>query len=453
MASRLTILGVHLLGDHRNSHGEGGLEKSGSGGLSRPIRHRARLQIHHVRPDFAKRNRSRPDTFQAVWKLTSSAVTSTFRREKGLVSKVSDRVRWTAGYVVAWVEEDSFKQATRKLVLDALREYQPDIFARPSRITRHLQRDHPPAGFGRQRRQRRHGQNALRHVGLTDRQSVRRSQPHDGAGDGSGGEVLASPFQRTRRCVYRADSDSRSEQLQSGRYAVRQPQDGAITRPKAISAIAPPSTTYARRPIAEETLAPANVKSVCIDGDAADCCAARRRSDADTRRCSSASTTIRIRQPLEGCVNDVFRMSEVLQECGFPADSIRVCLDERATAARHPGAVGVVARRSTTQRRARFFYSGHGAQIPEYGEDNEPDRITESLVPYDFDWTPEHAITDDRIYSLYSQLPYDTRLAMIFDCCHSGGIHRAGMPRPKGTTLQTTFDIAKSNGCRTSACG
>ncbi len=79
-----------------------------------------------------------------------------------------------------------------------------------------------------------------------------------------------------------------------------------------------------------------------------------------------------------------------------------------------------------------FFYSGHGAQIPEYGEDNEPDRTTESLVPYDFDWTPEHAITDDRIYSLYSQLPYDTRLAMIFDCCHSGGIHRAGMPRPKG---------------------
>jgi hypothetical protein len=63
---------------------------------------------------------------------------------------------------------------------------------------------------------------------------------------------------------------------------------------------------------------------------------------------------------------------------------------------------------------------------------NEPDRLTETLVPWDFDWSPETAISDDQIFSLYSQLPYQTRLAMIFDCCHSGGMHRDGGARARG---------------------
>jgi len=88
---------------------------------------------------------------------------------------------------------------------------------------------------------------------------------------------------------------------------------------------------------------------------------------------------------LEGCVNDVFLMSSVLQECGFPPESIRVCLDERATAK------GILDRLQWLLDEPRageervFFYSGHGARIPEYGENFEPDRQTESLVPWDFD--------------------------------------------------------------------
>ena len=81
-----------------------------------------------------------------------------------------------------------------------------------------------------------------------------------------------------------------------------------------------------------------------------------------------------------------------------------------------------------------FYYSGHGARIPEYGENFEPDHHVESLVPWDFDWSPEKSISDDQIFGLYSQLPYDCRLAMIFDCCHSGGMHRDGGLRPRGIT-------------------
>jgi hypothetical protein len=58
--------------------------------------------------------------------------------------------------------------------------------------------------------------------------------------------------------------------------------------------------------------------------------------------------------------------------------------------------------------------------------------MDETLVAWDFDWSPETCVTDDQIFSLYSQLPYDTRLVMMFDCCHSGGIHRDGGPRVRG---------------------
>jgi hypothetical protein len=135
---------------------------------------------------------------------------------------------------------------------------------------------------------------------------------------------------------------------------------------------------------------------------------------------------------LEGCVNDVFLMSSVLQESGFAAESIRVCLDERATAR------GICDRLRWLLDDPRpgdervFYYSGHGATIPEYGEKMEPDRKAETLVPWDFDWSLERAVVDDQIFGFYSQLPYGMRFAMILDCCHSGGMHRQGGARVRG---------------------
>ena len=135
---------------------------------------------------------------------------------------------------------------------------------------------------------------------------------------------------------------------------------------------------------------------------------------------------------LEGCVNDVYLVSSVLQECGYEAEDIRVVLDDRATTAAilerfhwllddvQPGDERVL------------FYSGHGAQIPTYGPRQEVDHLNECLVPYDFDWSPERAITDKQFVNFYSQLPYQSRFAAIFDCCHSGGLTREGGLRPRG---------------------
>lgn len=137
---------------------------------------------------------------------------------------------------------------------------------------------------------------------------------------------------------------------------------------------------------------------------------------------------------LEGCVNDVFLMSSVLQESGFDAEDIRVVLDDRATAA------GIMDRlhwlldgvRGEDER--LLFYSGHGAQIPGYNVKGEPDHVDECLVPHDFDWSPSRAILDKQFCEMYSQLPYGCYFIAMFDCCHSGGLTRDGGPRIRGLT-------------------
>ncbi|HXE47564.1 MAG TPA: caspase family protein [Ramlibacter sp.] len=137
---------------------------------------------------------------------------------------------------------------------------------------------------------------------------------------------------------------------------------------------------------------------------------------------------------LEGCVNDVFMMSSVLQESGFEPGEIRVVIDDRATAQ------GIMDRLHWLLDGVRngdervLFYSGHGAQIPGYGAKDEPDHIDECLVPYDFDWSSAHAILDQQFCELYSQLPYDSYFVAVFDCCHSGGMTRDGGPRIRGLT-------------------
>lgn len=135
---------------------------------------------------------------------------------------------------------------------------------------------------------------------------------------------------------------------------------------------------------------------------------------------------------LEGCVNDVFLMSSVLQECGFQPEEIRVVLDDRATAASILERLHWLLDNVASGAERVLFYSGHGAQIPAYGPRQEIDHVNECLVPYDFDWSPERAITDKQLVNFYSQLPYRSRFAAIFDCCHSGGLSREGGLRPRG---------------------
>ncbi|MEM9080869.1 MAG: caspase family protein [Verrucomicrobiota bacterium] len=135
---------------------------------------------------------------------------------------------------------------------------------------------------------------------------------------------------------------------------------------------------------------------------------------------------------LEGCVNDVFLVSSVLQECGFPANHIRVLLDERATTPNILTRIEWLLEDARPGDQLVFYFSGHGARSPKYNADMAIEGYEERLVTHDFDWSDETGITDQMINGLYSQLPYGVHLTFIFDCCHSGGMHRNGTSRIRG---------------------
>src|SRR6185369_3917963 len=117
---------------------------------------------------------------------------------------------------------------------------------------------------------------------------------------------------------------------------------------------------------------------------------------------------------LEGCVNDVFLMSRVLQDCDFRAADIRVVLNARATTENIMERLHWLLDDMPDEAERVLFYSGHGAQIPVYGGNGEVDSMDECLVPWDFDWTTERAIRDKQFLEFYSQLPYDCRFVSVF---------------------------------------
>lgn len=137
---------------------------------------------------------------------------------------------------------------------------------------------------------------------------------------------------------------------------------------------------------------------------------------------------------LNGCVNDVFRMSEVLQEMGFAPDNIKVVLNERATSDNLRRCMDWLLKDARDGDTRVFYYSGHGAQIPALDLQLEDDVKDECLVTYDFDWKRENCYTDKEFLRSYSQLPFGVNFITMLDCCHSGGMTRDGLFRARGLT-------------------
>jgi hypothetical protein len=126
MADRqLTMMCVHGLGDNR----DGGWEAEWETALQDCC---ARAPGLTIAPRFVTYDDifegveiSLAEATAAAAKLAASAVSSIRRR--GVAASFPERVRWTAGYVVAWVEDEGFRRASRRRMLDAVREHEPDV--------------------------------------------------------------------------------------------------------------------------------------------------------------------------------------------------------------------------------------------------------------------------------------------------------------------------------------
>lgn len=424
---KVKVLGVHGLGDHRNSTWKQDWEAALLAVF--PGQPEIELECSFLTYDdiFEKVDLTVWQTMQAVWKLGRSGVAGIGGR-RGL-SDIADRVRWTAGYVVAWVESEAFQAKTRARVLQAIEAQQPDIVLAHSlgslvtyNAFTHADAQRAPVAAALAR---------LRYVTLG-------SQIGNAfvVGNLTGGRIAPLPVKFWHHLYNKNDDVFTAPIRLWDAPAFRQ-----VDTPFDIAGLADHSATeYLTHPNAVEGVWRVTAEQR-INARAFGATKVRRDSPAVLARQGRPRKRALLvginKYPnesdrLEGCVNDVFLMSATLQECGFAPEDIRVCLDERATAAGICERLDWLLDDPKAGDERVFYYSGHGATIPAYGAKGEPDRKNETLVPHDFDWSPERAIVDDQIFQMYSQLPFGTRFAMILDCCHSGGMHRQGGARVRG---------------------
>lgn len=139
------------------------------------------------------------------------------------------------------------------------------------------------------------------------------------------------------------------------------------------------------------------------------------------------------RRQLGGCVNDVQIMKDALtRRFGFQEDRIRVLTNMEATREAILAAFEDLVGQAGENENVVVHFSGHGSQIPDGPENDEPDGYDETLVPCDSGRAPypNRDITDDEIHEWLKRLMCRTRyVTLIIDCCNSGTILREGKAR------------------------
>jgi len=127
---------------------------------------------------------------------------------------------------------------------------------------------------------------------------------------------------------------------------------------------------------------------------------------------------------LQGCINDVQNMSEVLTDAfDYNINDIMVLRDDNNVASLMPTRANILnnllnlVNQSANLKEIWFHYSGHGSQVKDTNGD-EADGLDEVIVPVDYQ--SAGFIIDDEIFNIVKNSKCKTIL--LFDSCHSATI-------------------------------
>jgi hypothetical protein len=128
---------------------------------------------------------------------------------------------------------------------------------------------------------------------------------------------------------------------------------------------------------------------------------------------------------LYGCQNDVIKYKTVLiNNFGYANEDIKMLMD--LDGYEYPTKANILKQMDWIYQQTcilnlieeiTFYYSGHGSNVKDVGGD-EPDKMDECIVPFDFD--KAGFILDDYIYENFlSKLKPVKKIICIFDSCNS----------------------------------
>ena len=141
--------------------------------------------------------------------------------------------------------------------------------------------------------------------------------------------------------------------------------------------------------------------------------------------------------PLQGCVNDVNLMADILtQHYGFTdATQRRMLTDHSATTDNILERLNWLVDGAQPGDVLYFHFSGHGSQMVNQSYDVgdvEPDSKDEIICPMDLDWR-EKVIRDDDLKAIFDKVPNGVSLTVVLDCCNSGsGLDQENYYQPFG---------------------
>lgn len=134
--------------------------------------------------------------------------------------------------------------------------------------------------------------------------------------------------------------------------------------------------------------------------------------------------------PLSGCVNDVARMSSVLQK--MFAEQLQLLTLTEAQATRsdiinsfrtqliEPAKIWAQSGRPSPEPAFLFHFSGHGSLNRDVTQ-TKPSGFDETIVPYDSRQADIFDIRDWELGALIDELgQYTSCITIVLDCCHSG---------------------------------